>query len=299
MKKLIALLLAAVMCVCLAACGGADAPNKNDEGEKQQENQSMDNNHPFFQFLYGEWEYTGNFPDSFPFTKLSVNEDGTCIVDGVAGTWAVSKSTSPNGRLYIDVCVDGQEIGGAEIYVWAGKYKFNVSDTAINPGDNWKHNTAVVADDNDIVLTAENWQNYFDLITENNYSENAFGEVEHLTIRQYLVPKEEYADKILATDVVYEMGRTANEYFIYLNAAEKTYDLGEMVQIGEPSTPEIQELWCVYETGRYEMHVTTNHIEAKDHADPDSTSNKKVWLVTDIENINMVRIQGNLYIINE
>lgn len=298
MKKIFALLLAAAMCLSFAACVGRDSINTDNDGEKSQENQGSIN-HPLLQFLYGEWEYEGNYKDSYPFAKLTVNEDGTCVVDGAAGTWSVSKDTSANGRLYIDVLVDGQTIGRAEMHIWAGNYYFGVADTMINPGDNWKHNTPVVADENDIVLTKDNWKDYFELVTESSYSENAFGDVEQLTIQQFLVPKAEYADKILVTDVVYEVQETASEYPISLNAAEKSYTLGEAVKTREPSTPDVRKLWCVYETERYEIPVTTYHINVKDHADPDVPYSKTVWLVTDVDDVTMLRVQGNIYMVNE
>lgn len=296
MKKILALLLTAVMCFTLVACGDGETPDTNNGTENAEKPET---NHRLLQFIYGEWEYEGNYKDNYPFAKLTVNEDGTCIVDGAAGVWRISDRTSPEGRLYIDVIVNDQVIGSAEISLWAGNYLFYVSDIMISPGDNWKHNTAVAVDDNDITLTTENWRNYFELITESSCSENAFGDVEQLTIKQYLVPKEEYAAKMLATDVIYEIQETASEYFISLNPEEKTYQLGEKVKTGEPSTPEIGKLWRDYETNRYEIWVTNGTIDAKDNADPDTTSNKTVWLVADIENINMLRIQGNLYIVND
>ena len=311
MKKILALLLAVVMCLSLAACGGGETPNTDDNsgmGQGEQLDTESNNtantenpyaNHPLLQFIYGEWEYEGSHKENYPFVKLEVNKDGTCVVDGAAGMWIISDQTSLDGRLYIDVLVDNQVIGSASISIWAGNYGFHVSDIMISPGDNWKHNTAVVADDNDITLTAENWRDYFDLITESTYSENAFGEVESMRIKQYLVPKEEYAANILATDVVYEIERTASEYYIELNPTEKTYKIGEMVQTGEPSASEIRELWCEYETGRYQIEVCTGYIDAKQNLDAESTSSKTVWIVADIEDINMVRIQGNLYLTND
>lgn len=306
MKQIFALLLVAVMCLSFVACSSEGSPGTGDNGTPEQNNQAgnettdhQHSNHPFFQFLYGEWEYEGNCKDNYPFTKLTVNEDGTCIVDDAAGSWTISDSTSLDGRLYINVLVDNHIIGVAEVSVWAGNYSFDVSDVPPSPGDNWKHNTPVVADDNDIVLSTENWRNYFDLITEAVYSENAFGEVESLTLTQYLVLKEEYAQKILATDVAYEIETTASEYCIDVNAAEKTYTLGEIVETRTPSEPQTGWLWRDHETNRYQIRVASGNIEAGDSADPDSTSPKSVWLVAGIESINMVRIQGNIYIINE
>ncbi len=297
MKKLTALLLAAVVCLSLVACGGTQQ-GAGSNGSNENTN-GMSGKHPLLQFLYGEWEYEGNFKENYPFAKLTINEDGTCIVDGVAGKWTISSNTTPSGRLCIDVFVNGQVICGSEISIWAGNYNFHVSNISVNPGDNWKHNTPVVVDDNDIVLSTENWHKYFKLIIESSYSENAFGDVELLVIKQYLVPKEEYADKIIATDVIYEVQKTKKAYSISINAAEKTHTIGEILETGEPSTPEIQKLWCVYETNRYEINVATDYIDIKDHADPNNAASKTVWLVADIDDINMLRIQGNIYIINE
>lgn len=303
MKKLITLLLAAVVCLSLAACGGEKTPISGNQGGQQMEEGTADHiktnpDHPFLQFLYGEWEYEGDHKDNFPFAKLTVHADGTCVADDAAGVWKISDRTS-DGRLYIDVLVDDQVIGAAEIYVWAGKYSFDVPDVMINPGDTWNHHTAVTPDENDITLTTENWREYFDLITETTYSENAFGEMDGLTLVQHLVPKEEYASKIFATDVVYQLESTKSQYPINLNSAEKTYELGEVVSTGEPLTSEPAKLWCNYESNRYQISVTTNRIDAAENANADSTVSETVWLVPEIEDINMVRIQGNLYIVND
>lgn len=297
MKKIMALLLAAAMCLCLAACGDGE-PNTPDQGGTSGGAQNSYADHPCFQFLYGEWEYTGNYADNYPYTKLTVNRDGTCLVDGAAGTYCVSER-STEGRLHIDICVGGQATGAAEICLWAGKYIFGVPDIAVNPGDNWKHHTAVIPDENDIVLTEENWQDYFDLITEATYSEDLFGDVERLVLRQYLVVKEEYAQKILATDAVYQLEQTSGEFPIALNAAEKTYTLGDMTRQYDPYTDEPQKLWREYETNRYQITLTTNRINAAENADPESTSHKSVSLITSLEDIRMLRIQGNIYLVNE
>lgn len=297
MKKIVVLLIVATLCMCLFACGGDSTTGNGADTIESTENNAF-TNHPHLQFVYGEWEYEGDNPQNYPFRKVNINEDGTCLVDGTAGTWNISNSTA-HGRLNIDIVVEGQTLGVVEIYISSGRYNFNIANTMISQNDNWKHNTPVVADDNDIVLTAENWRDYFDLVTEAQYETNEFGDVDRLVLSTYLLLKDEYADKVIATDVIYEKAHTSTNYNIQVDGAGKSYTLEKTDRTFDSSAPEISRLFRDSMKERYQIRISNAYVIIKDNNDPESSNSKTVALVPDIEAIEMKRIQGTLYIANE
>lgn len=304
MKKTIALILAAVMCFLLASCGGNAQNSDNNisdadstvngvvednesDGDGQADDSDTDNqadNNPLLQFLYGGWEYTGEQADEAAFTTLYVNTDGTCIVDDADGTWTVTESYEE--FMYFDVLIDGQVICTAELDIMNGYNLWIHDDVADNPND-WKRTTEVTTDDNDIVLTTENWRDYFDLVIESVFRENDFGEVETIRIYQYLKLKSEYTEKAFLTDVVYEVESTLSTYKCNFNVEEKNSSFeitDEATIVSEPIIESLYEDWKIY---------FVNHIFDADETDVNVT------LAADIEDVNMLRIQGNIYLINE
>ena len=121
MKKLIVLLLVLVLCLSLCACGRKveSTPEPKDtesamdklNTSKVEENTEIEEetvettespyaNHPHLQFLYGEWEINSGYEnDDVAFRSLTVNEDGTCIIDGTSATWTISKHSSESSLM--------------------------------------------------------------------------------------------------------------------------------------------------------------------------------------------------------
>lgn len=110
MKKLIALFLTIVLCLSLCACSGdasGSTDNKTQTEVKLTESPFV--NHPHLQYMYGEWVINSGYEnDHVAFRSLTINEDGTCIVDGVSATWKISGNTS-DSRLEIEV-FDGSKM---------------------------------------------------------------------------------------------------------------------------------------------------------------------------------------------
>ena len=145
MKEILALLLAAVMCFSLVACGNEETPPSNDNGGIHQggttenaENSNTGNaegphtNHPLLPHIYGEWkqfEIDNYFQDEkIPCSTLTINADGTCVVDGISGTWLFSDKTRDD-LLRINIfigsehlCCVGYFANIATIAVWSASY---------------------------------------------------------------------------------------------------------------------------------------------------------------------------------
>ena len=141
MKKIVALLLAAVMCLSLVACGSGETPNTNDNSGMQQEtesNNAPENNdttanetstptitfgvgdsqyadHPYLSDIFGTWEYEKHFYDSeyTLYKSLVLNEDGSCTIDGVDANWKLDDENTNDNYLYIGIYSNSEIIYAA------------------------------------------------------------------------------------------------------------------------------------------------------------------------------------------
>ncbi len=114
MKKIIALLLLAVMCFSLVACGGGRGSNSDVESAKKE--------------IVGEWK---NFPDDHSFT---FNEDGTGITPSNGTlTWKYDSELScysvyiENGKTLSVSNINTAENGARYVYINGNPY-YNMSD---------------------------------------------------------------------------------------------------------------------------------------------------------------------------
>lgn len=134
MKKIISLILAFLLCVAISACGGTE---ENTGIEPASEiSTDVHTDHPLLQEFVCEWEYRGDYGETYPFTKLDVNQDGTCVVDGQAAVWKISDRSSED-NLYIDILIDSETIGTICIYEWNDQISFIFPELPVNPGDRW------------------------------------------------------------------------------------------------------------------------------------------------------------------
>ena len=83
MKKTIFLLLALVLCLSLCACGI--------DSEKA-ESAMID--HPMLPHMYGRWERIVEDGIKCSFNTIIINEDGTCVIDGIEANWKIDHDNS-------------------------------------------------------------------------------------------------------------------------------------------------------------------------------------------------------------
>jgi len=122
MKKLIALLLISVMCLSFVACNNNDGStndnttNENDSTIQYGVGESAFADHPLLPCIYGTWEFVScNSPWDYTLYKtLTINHNGTCIVDDVAANWKINDDYTSTHILYIGLYVDNECIYGAE-----------------------------------------------------------------------------------------------------------------------------------------------------------------------------------------
>lgn len=107
MKKAMSLFLAVVLCLSLCACGGGSSPeapnptdNTNDDAGSPIDNDTLNTEienyvHPRLSEMCGSWINNNTGTDDFnPCLTLTINEDHTCVVDGVAYSWDYSPYTT-------------------------------------------------------------------------------------------------------------------------------------------------------------------------------------------------------------
>ena len=306
MKKAISLILALVLCLSMCACsigdfvtinipGFGDSAN-SDAAPVDSSNKTSKENHFLFPFLYGTWNLKdeNGFRD-IPYTSLTVNEDGTCVVDGKPATWAVSQWGSEKD-IAIDIFIDGEHVCGALLsysYSYSLYFYAMTADGALN-GSAWEKESGFAVDGNDIVLTVDNWRDYFELRTGEEFMDDAFGDLELIHLYQYMVLKEEYADKVIIADVVVEMSVTGQKTAITVDPDARSYTLGEVIETVELN-PEISNL-----DSKLSIPVFgNNYINIKDNLDPDSLNSKTVIWIPSLECIEMLRIKGTIYLKND
>lgn len=318
MKKIIALLLAAVMCLSLVACGGGETTNTDNSSGTQGSTVSATNNgettitepqspgipdgntenpyadHAHLTYIYGQWELISK--DSYqqdeeiPCSALTINKDGTCAVDGASGTWEFSDETRDN-FLKINIFIEGEHRYTSGYYersksigVWSAGYNGPVDSS-------WMNMSATEV----ITLTTDNWRDYFELVTDPIYENDAFGDLYSLSLIQYLVLKEEYAENIVyISDVVAEVTGQANSYHITIDAINKSYTLGDIIE-GLEFAAKTRELH--QNEGVYKMQVSgNNYITVANNANPVGPHDNIIALINDINNIEFLRVKGIIYI---
>ena len=124
MKKVISLILAFVLCLSLFACNGNnDAPKATETPTEAIDVSSVvygvgDSKyaeHSYLDDIYGTWEFehyngTGDYD---LYKSLTINNDGSCIVDGVTANWKIEDDSSSDKILVIGIYVNSECAYGA------------------------------------------------------------------------------------------------------------------------------------------------------------------------------------------
>lgn len=109
MKKVISLLLALVLSLSLCACGDNDTSEITVEDEATASIENTAISHPLVQDLCGQWHTA---PEGAPFQSLVINEDGTCVVDGIDAVWQMEDFYTKDDALSIYIYIDGEACHG-------------------------------------------------------------------------------------------------------------------------------------------------------------------------------------------
>ncbi len=239
MKKLIALLLALVLCLGLAAC----ASESEDDKALAAANALMES---------GDYEAAMDAYGEIPMYK-EISEKieeayGKIISEKAApyvGTWKdlnsnVSFTVNPDGTMQI-VDFEGEiydsMVGydGENVYVY-GNLAFVDADGITHLKD--EYNDFVPAENYDalcakeVEITLENWETYFELREAKGTYTNDFGEVEYVNIGYGIFLRDEYAQKLKdqwdSVHVTFRMQYDEEYHYVDGDYPYGDYSLGEM-----------------------------------------------------------------------
>jgi len=118
--------------------------NNDVENDSTESTENPWANHQHLTYIYGMWELIKK--DSYeqsepiPCSAVTINEDGTCVVDGVSGTWKISIYETREDFLKIHIFIEGEHRFTSAYYdnlgsiaVWSADYLAGGVDPS------WKH----------------------------------------------------------------------------------------------------------------------------------------------------------------
>ena len=102
------------MCLALVACEENKKPVTSIDDSKQEvdhqtssaiygASESQYANHPYLEEVFGTWKFKENFASSKykMYKTLTLNGDGTCVIDGENANWKIEDEETNEASLYI------------------------------------------------------------------------------------------------------------------------------------------------------------------------------------------------------
>lgn len=222
MKELIALLLAAVMCLSLAACGKEikddtayiPVPVATEVPAESEQLPAILSK--YMPILCGDWEILYR-DDLGLFENITFSEDGTLKVDNQTFTWEYAWD-------YDGVCVfnilDGSTtVGGFRLHKEKDACLELWLDHIESRGRIFFYQPSCY---DIITITLDNWQEYFEIRQFERFYEDAFGDATSCEIYWKLCLKDEYLNRF--SD--YIMDDVFDHNVIDPGAVEVAYDVG-------------------------------------------------------------------------
>lgn len=305
MKKLISLCLALAMCLSLAGCGKSEhaalltmlekgeyenAHYYIDDLKRQAAEKEKGETESIVPLLYGEWMLGSDYGNENAPETISFTEDGTCEIAGSSLKWRVT-SESEN---YIQVSIAEGEVRKYSCSVNAEGREVILSLSQIEDEENSRgvgeyRNKALY----DVIeITKDNYQDYFEMQDEGQFSENAFGEISDFYLCQYLALKKEYVTRVSSvSQLVMELKLDQGEKGCKVDMAAKTYE----VQDGfKPDEYEHES--SIYQFNyngtegeeSYRAQIATGYYDEEKQLVPYYRDNMQV-----------LRVEGKLYLLKE
>lgn len=237
MKKLIALLLVAVMCFSLTACGKGNtentgnnntpaievAPAATEAAPAQIETIAPAETDPLPAYLSkhlptlcGDWEIM--YRDDIGLLEdISFTEDGTLQIGSQTFTWEFASDYTDEIRFNV---LDGtQKIGGFSLHTGKDACLELWLDHVESEGRIFFYQPSCYEI---ITITTDNWQEYFEIRQFERFYEDAFGDAKNCEIYWELCLKDEYHQRI--SD--YAMDDVFDHNVIEPGAVEFSFDIG-------------------------------------------------------------------------
>ena len=269
MKKALALLFAAVLCLSLAACGGESNPPRQDGSTTSTtKNESKPTVPAEFTAnlpkLCGEWKILKR-DDVGKLETITIREDGTFLCDDRTLEWRYAYHHGNN--LQINLFDGESKVGYFELRL---EEDGDITGSVTLDDQNGKLRLYKPSHYEIINVTPDNWQDYFEIVQYMTYRENAFGEAESCFFRTEMQLKEIYRNRLSAnlSDDVFDNNVIQNgalefsydngECAASIDLANRTYTFGDFIA-GESDTDTVE--FGYKRDGRYLYAILeTNNI---------------------------------------
>lgn len=185
-RKILGMLIAAI-CLSLCACGNSGSNNQSNDNEQNNNVQTEGNvqtesEKEDISFLVGTWCLAGKDDDVERFT---IKEDGTATLKFRSAEFSGEWSLEENHVRVVDYGFEIQKtesghihlVSGIEDELWVREEEYNSYQR--------------------VELTAENWDNYFEIVNDYEYIYNEFKELENVRRNRYILIKESVGVPVL------------------------------------------------------------------------------------------------------
>lgn len=321
MKRLLVLLLAAVLCFGMVACakenkyeelnemldegkyseaisyilalqaeqtGKPIMFNANIESDPQVDAETE----ALLPVLMGSWICSEDVEDEPQ--RITFQEDGNCTVDDLQLKWTC------DGMDFVDEPHLILREGKTDRYLIMIN-RLDSGETAICCNEILDSGTIISFSDpyyyfsegyTEVTLTLDNWQEYFTFTDNTSTDTNAFGELSSIGTRYYITLKPEYAEQLAkyrTSDGAVEISYVERRSNINLDMQKGTYTLGEEEYTSEEATTSVRSLGIegksqIFQTEYYSWYES-------DISTVDTTRHPTNQTVT--------RIEGTLYLLKK
>lgn len=310
MKKLFYLCLMTLTLTCFTACGSNNDESSNKNSQSSESELSWEEQQALEQ---KKWEdhWTNILADTWiprssdrELGELIINKDGTCVVAGNTYTYKFDYVSESSCSCY---AYDGETLKYSLSYTNADPLKTNFEDrfeklsimvpngensyTTANGGGMFYRKSLYVG----IEITAENWDTYFEFVTDENAVSDEFGDLDCFYRDSYYKIKDEYNVRVNSylSDVIFEVEKKECNYDVTIDITNRTYSLGER----DNDREEIRTDTYEFTEGHYKSHPEISYQSDSIHgcyvhADRDYVSGY-------LEEANVLRTMGTLYLLVE
>lgn len=307
MKKALYLILLTLSLACFTACGSSTS----DGGKQNSENSESEISWEEQQALE-EQKWIAYWSDIICDTWLPRSADTKLgdVVISKDGTLSFNGGTYPYKFTYVDEY-------SFSCYAYDGDaIKYSISYTKADPTNSEfeKHfeelfimvpngeNSYTTADGGGyfyrkssyeaIEITLDNWDTYFEFVTQEKQNINAFGELELIYLESFYKIKDEYNDRVncALSNVVFEVQTTEAFYYYTIDTSNNTYTLVERNNDRE----DIDTYTYEFRAGHYSGYKDISYLSTCIHgcyiyADRDHTSGY-------LDSAEVLRTTGTLYL---
>ncbi len=327
MKRVISLLLVAVLCICLCACqqdktyekyqtiidnlengnyqnaidlienmAQANSEDSNTDGSGDSDASDVPALTP--EQIAWKTKAVGTWiPDKTAseggHTGFTVKDDGTCVVDGKNYTWAIGNASENSAQLNV---LDGQtkvyllnlSVHSGYGYNRASLYTYTSEHNSTSTNGSYYRNEDYTV----VEITNDNWQDYFEIKEVLSGKKNAFGEINEFWGHTYFQLKDGTVNSALSSG--------GTEYQYVSTCQEITVDLTNMTY-----TPVGEVKNTADRNNTMEWRLSTDSNQAEYYGvsigsffvyDVDKELTDTAWRPMNIE---ILRAMGTLYIVKK